>query len=339
MRLDFRYLLLIASVFVVSSCSNEVEVLADYQENVAIYGLLDPGQSMQFIRITKVFTNPDARSRDVAKIADSLYFDSLAPVLVELENDIARRTIPLFKANVLLKDSGIFANSPNYLYVTTEPILKQYKYRLDITLPKSGRYVTATTNIVHMGLNELFKPVNPSNPLRTIFISPFDGSNVPVSFTTGKNGKVYDAYFVFNYLEVNKADTTIKTAKTLRWKILKSFRAIEDKGKEIVSQRMPGRLFYDMLLNKISNDTNVYRRFLPCSVEFIGANLELDIYMESTSVSIGIVQKQTEYTNISGGGIGIFASRATAVIDNVFLGEPTKNTLLLNPDYKHLGFR
>ena len=89
--------------------------------------------------------------------------------------------------------------------------------------------------------------------------------------------------------------------------------AASDKGKEIVSQRMPGRLFYDLLLNKISNDTQVFRRFLPCSIEFIGANLVLDIYMESTSASIGIVQKQSEYTNISGGGIGIFASRATAV--------------------------
>jgi hypothetical protein len=335
MKSCFYYLLFLLPVFVFNSCSNEIDVLATYEESAAIYGLLDPSQTVQLIKINKVFTNPGARASEIAGISDSLYFDSIAPALVELDNGTVRRTIPLYKANVLLKDSGTFAHSPNYLYATNLQIFSKYKYRLDLRLPKSGKYVTATTNIV--GFAQISQPVNPNFVPRYISIPPAEGASIALSFSTGLNSKIYDAYFNFNYMEINKTDTSIKSFKSIRWKILRSYRTLSDKGQEQVSQKIPSGSFYNLLMREIPVDPNISRQFMPCSVEFIGGNLELDNYIQASVPSIGIVQKQTEYSNITN-GTGIFASRNTMIIDFVELASPAKTAIMNDAPYHQLNF-
>src|SRR5690606_25625996 len=126
MKFCFRYLPFVLALLLFNSCDNDIEILGDYEEAASVYALLDPNSPVQFIKINKVFTNPNSKAADVAKISDSLYFDTLSPSLIDLSNG-AR--IPLFKANIALKDSGFFANSPNYLYVTTQRIFADRKYR------------------------------------------------------------------------------------------------------------------------------------------------------------------------------------------------------------------
>jgi hypothetical protein len=339
MKSCFGYLLFLLPALVFNSCSNDLEVLADYEENAAIYALLDPAQSVQFIKINKVFTNPNTNALDVARISDSLYFDSIAPQLVEMEtNGSFRRNIPLYKANVLLKDSGTFANSPNYLYVTNMPISSIYKYRIDLWLPKTNKYVTASTNMVVLPPISLQQPVSVFQISRVININPVSNANITLRFTSGLHGKIYDAYFNFNYLEVNKSDTNIKIPKVIRWKILRSYRTMFDKGGEIVVQQIPSLLFYNLLLNEIPEDASVTRRFLPCSLEFIAGNQELDNYIQASAPSIGIVQKQTDYSNVIG-GVGIFASRNSLFIDQIELHPNNKTAIVNDPAYKPLGFK
>ncbi len=337
MKSCFRYLLFLLSAFVFNSCSNEIDVLADYEENAAIYALLDPSQQYQFVKINKVFTNPGAKASEVAKISDSLYFDTIAPVLVELDNGTPVRTIPLFKANVMLKDSGTFANAPNYLYVTNQPISQLRKYRLDMWLPRTGKYVTAMTNMVVMPPFSFTQPVSVFQVTKIISIPTVPNASMVVSFTTGVNGRIYDAFFNFNYEEINKADTNIRDTMTISWKIIRSFRAINDKGNESVFQRIPGILFYNLLVSKIPANPDVKRRFLPCTIEFTGGNQQLDNYIEASIPSIGIVQKQTDYTNIIN-GIGLFGSRNTLYIDEIQLNSLNKTFIRTDPAYKYLGF-
>lgn len=328
MKLCFKYLFLLLCVFLLNACSNDIDVLADYEENASVYALLDPNQTWQFIKINKVFVNPNAKASDVAKIADSLYFDSITPEIVELETG---RRIVLQKANIALKDSGVFANSPNYIYVTNQRIYSANTYQFEMTLPNSGKRVIAKTNVVNTPF--VAYPVSPSQKI--IAIQPT--STIQIQFQAPKKGKIYDAYFYFNYTEVNKFDTTIQTNKTIAWKILRSYRSLSDLGNEYVFQRVSGILFYDQLLGNISVNPNVIRRFKPCAFELVSANLELDNYIQASTPSIGIVQKQSEYTNVSN-GIGIFASRSTYYIDGVSLSETTKNVVVGTPEYKVLGF-
>lgn len=328
MKSCFKFLVICFTIVLSQGCSNEIDVLASYEESASIYALLDPNLSTQFVKINKVFVNPNARTSDVAKIADSLYFDSIAPEIVELGTG---RRIALFKANVLLKDSGYFVNSPNYLYVTKERIYSNQQYSIEVKLPKTGKVISASTNIANTPF--LMQPVS---AFQNVINIPEAGSLV-IQFQSAKNTKIFDSYFTFHYIEIDKADTNIKTPKSIRWKILRSYRTQRDDGKEIVIQRTQGAAFYDLLLSEIPVNPNVFRRFDLCEIEMVAGNLELDTYIQASTPSIGIVQKQTDYTNINN-GIGVFASRNTLYFNTVSLSEITKLALTQNVKYQALNF-
>lgn len=328
MKLCFRFLVLMLLTFGFNSCSNELDVLADYEETASVYALLDPNSVYQFVKINKVFVNPNSRAADVAKISDSLYFDTLNPELIEVRTGTRH---PLVKANIALKDSGYFANSPNYLYVTNVPLNPKESYKIEFRLPNSKKLISAQTNMI--GNPALTQPV--SNFIRAINIP--NSTTVPIQFQTTANSKIFDAYFIFNYIEVDKQDTNNKVTKTFEWKILRSYRTLTDKGGEFVIQRTPGSLFYDLMLSKIPVNDNVFRRFTQCEIRLISGNNELDTYIQATTPSIGIVQKQTEYTNVNN-GVGIFASRNTLVYNDVLISENMQTLIVFNDLYKKLNF-
>lgn len=332
MKFCFGIFLFLLSSAVFNSCSNEIDVLGNYEETAVIYGLLDANQPMQFIKINKTFMNPGSKAVDVARIADSLFFDTLKPTLLEIGTG---KIIPLYRANILLKDSGIFANSPNYLYVTTEKIDYRYTYRLEMQLPKTGKIVSAVTNIA--------KPPTVINPVSQMFpriIGIVPGGSVLAQFNTGtaSNSKIFDAFIYFNYEEVNKADTNIKIVKTFKWKIIRSYRANSDQDNESVLSKVPADIFFDMVVNNIHIDPTVFRRFKPCVVEYIAGNQELDNYIQASAPSIGIVQKQADYTNIEN-GLGLFASRNTLRFDQAQVSNITKSFLRNDSAYYKLDFR
>ncbi len=325
------------------NCSNEIDVLAPYQENALVYGLLDPNKDTQFIKINKVFINPNSKVSDVAKNADSLYFDSIKPILVEIETG---RIITLHRANLLFKEDGYFATQPNYLYTTTERIFSKhptqpidYNYRVEFELPNSKKIISAVTNIPDAFGTQQSKPVN-----RVVF--PFtidfpDSSrqfkNTNVTLLTSKKSKLIDAYYIFRYIEMDKSDTNIKTNKYIKLTMINNYRTSSDRVQENVNVLYRGQTFYDQLLRLIEKNPNKLRRVSLGEFVLISGNLELDNYVESTKPSIGIVQKQSEYTNVVN-GIGIFASRRTVITPFVDLGITTKNNLK-NLDYiKSLNF-
>lgn len=291
-----------------NSCTNQIDVIADYEENASVFALLDPNQPIQFVKINKVFTNPGVSAASVARIADSLFFDSLAPTLTELETG---RIIPLLKTNTLLKDNGYFANFPNYLYSTVEKIyahnpnnhLENYNYRLDIYLPSTHKHIWATTNI----------------PDSTVFLSPGSltvqknreitfplSGNINFSFLTPNYGKIFDAIFSFKYLEINKIDTNKKTIKVIDFKLINSFAPENGALNSGVNIPVNGSAFYDFLLKNINIDNTVIRKFLTCKVELTDANQQFLNYWQVSQPSIGIVQKQSEYSNVNN-GFGLFA--------------------------------
>jgi hypothetical protein len=328
MKLCFRFLVLLLLSFGFFSCSNELDVLADYEETASVYALLDPNSSLQFVKINKVFVNPNSRAADIAKISDSLYFDTLNPELIEMGSG---NRIPLVRANIALKDSGTFANSPNYLYVTNVLLKSTETYKIEFFLPNSKKLISAQTNMIQTPF--LTQPVSPF--IRAINIS--NSSTVPIQFQSRANSKIFDAFFTFNYIEIDKQDTNKKVTKSFEWKILRSYRTLSDKGNEIVIQRTPGLLFYDLMLSKIPVDNAVFRRFTLCEIRLISGNNELDTYIQATTPSIGIVQKQTEYTNIKN-GIGVFASRNTLIYNDVQISENMKTLIVFNDLYKQLNF-
>lgn len=339
MKKCFSYFSFLIVILFSFSCSNDLEVLAPYEENALIYGLLNPFSDTQFVKINKVFTNPNQKAKDVAQISDSLYFDSINPVIIEEQTG---RIIPLYRANVLFKQSGIFANSPNYLYATTEKIFPRIgtqnaTYRLEVKLPKSGKTVSSVTNIPDYFIS--VAPVNPSIlPKQISFPDSSSGfTNTRIQFTSPLKSKVFDGIFYFNYLEVNKSDTNIKIKKTLAIHLFDGYRSTSDKRQENFNINYRGIYFYNNVLLRLKIDPNIERRFLPCEFAIFAGNLELDNYMQASKPSIGIVQKQTDYSNIIN-GIGLFGAVNTSKINNIELTPNSKLTFLNYKSLKPLGF-
>lgn len=320
-----------------SGCANEIDVAGPYEENVAVFGLLDPSQEIQYIKINKIFTNPNASAASIAQIVDSLYFDTLAPFLIELETG---REIPLYKVNYLAKPPGLFNNSVNYLYATKEKIYasnplntyEYYHYRLDVNLPSNKKKVYAITNVPDSTILLAPLPLTYTNK-----VMEFTTGTLRISFQGPMNAKVFDAYFYFNYLEVNLTDTSIQTVKTMKLRLVNNYRVYNVNELESVSSGIDGNFFYESLLIRLKEDPNVVRKFLPCKLEISNANLEFDNYIQVAEPSIGIVQKQTDYSNIIN-GVGLFAARRISRYNNIQIGSFTRDRLTSLPEFKKLGF-
>ena len=55
-----------------TACENEVYINAEYKETIVIYGLLDPQDSIQYIKVNKAYLNENIGALEAAKISDSL---------------------------------------------------------------------------------------------------------------------------------------------------------------------------------------------------------------------------------------------------------------------------
>ena len=69
------FLMFISSMFF-SACENEVHINADYKETIVVYALLDPEDTIQYIKVNKAYLNEGIGALEAAKISDSLYLDS-----------------------------------------------------------------------------------------------------------------------------------------------------------------------------------------------------------------------------------------------------------------------
>ena len=71
-----RFILVIASslLLVVASCDTDVPVNAPYEQNAVVYGLLDKGDSVHYIKVNKDFISKDKSAREVAGNRDSILF-------------------------------------------------------------------------------------------------------------------------------------------------------------------------------------------------------------------------------------------------------------------------
>ena len=109
---------IILVLLVFSSCENTVDINAEWKETIVVYGLLDPNDSVQYIKVNKAFLNQNTSTYTVAQISDSLYLDSTE---VSLRQVNTGRVINLIRTNTVKKQPGIFASDVNYLLQTNHP--------------------------------------------------------------------------------------------------------------------------------------------------------------------------------------------------------------------------
>lgn len=323
--LKHRHLLwmLLSMLGWLTSCDNEIEVAAPWKEVLVVYGVLNPTDPVNYIKINKAYLNEEGNAIQYAGISDSLNPDSLEVKVLEFINGSFIREIDFEKVDGdslgLSKEDGIFAGSPNVLYRSNyafkaSNFLQEFRYDLYVTNLITGNKLNASGKSV--GSVEVFSPLQGSKPV--INFGGEENSRIVFQYLEGRNAKSYDLRVRFRYEEWNINDSNLKRVDSIDWNIFSNKETISLRGFEERIVVATGKVFYELLAAKLKADPNIRRRPIAFDFYFYGGGQDLFTYINVSRPSIGIVQKKPEYTNING-GLGIFDCRHIYRYPNVAL--------------------
>lgn len=317
------FVCVLALVALFAGCKNDLDTNADWKEILVVYGLLSTSDTTHYVRVNRAFLSENQSALEIAKRSDSLHFDSLDVKIVE--TDIWGGVKNTYQLNwvVLDKDSGIFATEDNRIFTFNAVLNKDYIYKLTVTNKLTGNVATAQTALID-------KPV-PGTVSGEIDTVKF----YKVSLTAGKNARVYDVILRFHWNEYDSATKTLIDSFYIDWPV--------GTGREVINNQVlnnvPGNNFYTYLASFVPGVIGKYRVPTRMDVYYWGADSEYFIYQGVNKPSIGIVQKKPEYTNISSGNYGLFASRNLFKVENINPTTRFKGILQTYGATRHLKFR
>jgi len=192
----YSIFLLLILPFIWVSCDKEVELLDDYQDITIVYGLINPSDSISYIRIEKAFLS-DGDIYQAAQIPDSNLYPYKLNVRIYSENtNIIFDTMTVYN-----KQEGIFYAPKMQVYyaVTDGKLNTEETYNLEITNPRTGNIVTSSTKLID-GSSIRFDYPN--------FSISFE-SDKSVEFKTIPDARLYQLNIRFHYTEglINGSDT------------------------------------------------------------------------------------------------------------------------------------
>lgn len=301
------------------SCETKVDLNAEYKDITVVYGLINPNDSVHYVKINKVFLPEDGTNANTlaANQANFNYAaDELTATVVEINasNGNVIKTFNLVRTeNEIPKDDGVFDNSVNVLYKFTEASINRNNvYKLKIYNSKLDKEITSETLIV--GNSTVTSPTL-SQKMAFWIGAPNNGgfANRSISFTTGKNIGRIDAKLIFKYTNHFVASSGISPQPQqiiMRMGELKTTNPVD--GSELLEWTMEGATFFDNIRASVpATLTNLSHRELQnVDLEFVVAGTELNVYMEVAEPSNTVNQDKPSYTNIEN-GLGVFSSRET----------------------------
>lgn len=288
-------LLLIISIIILISCSQEVEnPIADYCWPV-VHCLLDADDSVHYLRLGKTFSGTAVK--EMIHNEDSLYFKEANVYFDIYHGDFISETIQLEAVKDMERDPGIFPATPFLLYKTDYPI-KPGGIGLRIEIPELNRYVKA-------GIAVRGRPYFSSPPAWTKIIDFSKDGSVRITW----NG----------YEHVRK--TTIRL-----WYLEFTENGTDTCKLDWTREHSDFLLLRNDLLNYmlywIKEDMQVLaRRVLWVDILASGGNYQWYDYMDKKDVVFDLIGRP--YSNLTG-AYGFVGSRANGgifkyVLDNQFL--------------------
>lgn len=307
--------LFVLVMMLAGSCKNDIDTNADWKEIFVVYGLLNGNDSVHYLRVNRAFLSENQSALEVAKVVDTSYYNQLEVKVDEFEGNTLRNTFILTTNNKLAKDTGLFGNYPNVLFSFEAKLSNNREYRLTVKNKTTGNMATAKTVLVTAPL----QLNNPSFSSTNFLIDTARSLNL--TWTPGFNAALYDLTMRFYWDEYDSAtNQLIDSNKFIDWPMAQNR---EPSSGNVISSRVPGNNFYAYLADHVPHVVGRYRRPKKMDFMYWAADNEFKIYREVNEPSIGLVQKKPEYTNLSNGHYGLFASRHYMVIPNVSISQQT----------------
>jgi len=311
------------------SCETDFDVNANWKDVTIVYGLIDPNNEDQLIKINKAYLG-QGDAIQMASISDSTNYDpsnlivKIHRVREQVFNTYDTLSTVVLTDTVLDKDDGLFSTDDNIIYTFKKPSSfynTNSIYVLEILNLSSGQKVTSETEIIN---SFSFESLNPSfewglyngelaDSLR------FRTKNI--EWQNSNNGVIYQLDILINYLESG-------IVNSLSWS-----QPLVEYSSGNMSLKIKGDQFFQFLENNLDNNTT--KQFLNLDlVMTIGAQ-DLKTYIDVNQPFSGIVQERPVFSNIDN-GVGLFSSRYT--YDDIKGIELTNSTLNYMINDLDLGF-
>lgn len=312
----------ILTMLISYSCSNDFDLIEDWEDIPVVYGLLSRADTAHYIRVEKAFVDPSTSALDLAQIPDSLYYESIG-VSVEHVNSGTIYQLEKVDGNLegYQREEGIFANAPNYLYKfklpTNEKLVGGTTYKLSLNRGDNLPEVTATTIVVD--------DLSIAQPTETLKFEADRSTNF--RWATGGSAVFFDLTLRLNYLENSVDNPNIFLEKELLWSVAKNIPKDPNQNFGFYSLD-DGNDFFKFIAFELRDAGNLIRDFKNIDVIVNGGDQNLNDYINIGQANIGITSAQEipTFTNLSE-GIGIFGSKNTSILEEITLNTVTEDSL------------
>lgn len=332
--------LLLPAFLLIQACSNDFDVTAPWKEIPAVYGILSPKDTAHYLRVEKAFLDPETNALEIAQIADSLYYPENA-IDVYLVRVSTGQQIQLQRVDGNLegyvRQGGVFATQPNWLYKTKETLHEGETYRFRMTRTDGKPDVTAETTLP---ATFNFQTPNPQQiPARISFIRT---SPTSIVWRTDVNGVYFRVDLRIRYREETPEGAVIRR-DTLYWTPVYNTERSETLvagGQYKGEVKINGETFYNFLVENIPAANDRFRYFDGIDITLTGGGKEIKEYQERASANAGLTGAEIipVYTNLSE-GFGLFTGKNVTELTKIQVAPETVNAMNQQSPAKDLNFR
>ena len=322
------YLFIIISLLA-SSCETDFDVNANWQEVTIVYGLIDPNEEIQLVKINKAYLG-EGDAIQMSSISDSTNYNpsELKVTIYRIKelsfNQYDTISSVLLHDTIIDKDDGIFSTDNNIIYTFKKPVSfynTNSFYSLEVINLSSGHKVTSQTEIIKdfsfESLNSSFEWGLYNGDLADSL--KFRTKNI--EWTKSNNGEIYQLDIIINYIENNDTINLVWSQPLIEY------------SSGNMTTKIKGDLFFQFLLNNLSNNTT--KQFISLDLLMTVGTDDLKTYINVNKPFSGIVQERPVFSNINN-GIGLFSSRYS--YDEINGIELTNNTINYMINDLDLGF-
>lgn len=318
----------VAVLFQLTSCKEEITVTTEYKEVPVIYGLLDQTDTFHYVKINRGFVGP-GNALEFAKIADSNYFANVSAKIEEIMNNSVVRTFPL-RDTILtgVKSEGAFYGPDQKVYyfhtLNQAGLNPSATYRLTVDINEGKLKVTGETRIV----NDVAKSNTMSNDVNQFKFADDVGEYISQNVGFSPGTSVFaDLTMKIHISEFRGAN---RTRITIPWKINQI--EVNNNNYNIPVQ---GQNFFETIANNVTQDATIDKRnFDSITLIFTGGAPEFLNYITVNKPSSSLAQNKPTYTNLNVNEgytvVGIFSSRQTTTLVKRFVNGNNANLRCLD---------
>ena len=255
------YIFVVFASLSIVSCKTDIDANAEYQDITVVYGLIDPADSVHYVKITKAFLG-EANALDLAADANNFNYEAgeLEVTIEALSGGVVVGTNVLTRTvNELPKDTGTFDNTNNVLYKFVEPNIGKYNtYRLKIHNVTLDKDITSETFIVKgadistpsVGQKLAFW-IGPVSSPTSVYVDR------DIEIVTRADMGRMDATVVFNYTDnYTTASGLAPVLKSVRM-FVGEVETIGNEGGESLTLTLKGATFFENVVANVPSQSTI----------------------------------------------------------------------------------